>query len=242
MTLLIIYIGLLSYFEQRIFNVLVKVVEEGFNVDEVPKLLEHLSEACIADDIKDRISKRFVLSVIMIWFLYYALLFLAISIVDHYTIHYGGLSILTLLFDAYPIYTLTLLISMLIISGYLAYTKYVESEKTHREVFSEWVEELAENYTVNNCLKGGKRVKPSRILAIITPLMLISKKELLRPISLPFLPATLAGNRMEALVSSGRYSIEPLKSGKTIELRKLIEEITKPVAIEDLKKGILHCS
>ncbi|MEM3380323.1 MAG: hypothetical protein QW397_06085, partial [Fervidicoccaceae archaeon] len=150
--LLASYIGLLPYLRRKILDALRKAAEADFNISKVSELFEHL---------KGRISRKFVLSTIMLWFSYYALLVLLISLTDHYTIYYGGVPIATLLFDTYAIYTLTFVISSLVISFYLAQINYVESEKPHKDVFSELTEELIENYTVNNCLRGYERRKLS---------------------------------------------------------------------------------
>ncbi|MEM4469207.1 MAG: hypothetical protein QXS32_09095 [Candidatus Nezhaarchaeales archaeon] len=232
--LLVSYIGLLSYFRQRILNALREAVEEDFNISKVPELLERLSETCVSDDIEGRISRKFVFSTIMFWFSYYALLVLLISITDHYTIYYGGPPISTLLFDTYAIYTLTFVISSLVISSYLAHTKYVESEKARRDVFSEWAEKLIEDYTVSNCLRG----ELSRILMIIVPLMPIPEIELLRPMPALSLPRSLAEKRLNAMIRS-EYSIEQVEREKG-QPANLVPEERKAVTVEDLEKGILQ--
>ncbi|MEM4487480.1 MAG: hypothetical protein QXK88_01555 [Desulfurococcaceae archaeon] len=232
------YVSLLPYLRQRILNALREAAEEGFNIGEVPELLERLGETCFLDDINDRISGKFVIFTIVFWFSYYALLVLVISIVDHYAIYYGGPLVLTPLFDTYAIYTSTFIISSLVVSAYLAYTKYVENEKAHRDVFSEWVEGLIEDYTVNNCFRGGKRGKSSRILMMIAPLTPIPGTELLRPIPVVFLPRSLAEKRLKALGSS-RYSIERVGE-ETTQPANLIPEEKEVTTIEDLEKGILQ--
>lgn len=231
--LLVSYIGLLFYFRQRIFDAFRKAIEENFNTSEVPELLERFSETCVSDDIKGRISRKFVFSTIILWFSYYALLVLLVSITDHYAIYYGGPPISTLLFDTYAIYTLTFVISSLVISFHLAYTKYVESEKTHRDVFSEWVKELIEDYMVNNCL----RVELSRILMIIAPLMPIPEMGLLRPLPALLLPRRLAEKRLNAMVNS-KYSIEQV--GVKDQSANLVPEESGAVTVDGLANGILQ--
>ncbi|MEM1705628.1 MAG: hypothetical protein QXF49_06805 [Thermosphaera sp.] len=231
--LLISYVGLLFYFRQMILDALRKAVEEGFNLSETPELLERLSKTCVSTDIKGKISRKFAFSTIMLWFLYYALLVLLISITDHYAIYFGGPSIPALLFDNYAIYTLTFVISSLVILSYLAHTRHVESEKARRDVISDWAEGLIEDYAVNNCLKG----EFSRILMIIAPLMPISKMELLRPIATLYLPRSLAAKRLNAMTSSGYYIIQQKDERQPVNL---VPEEREAVTVQDLEKGILQ--
>lgn len=234
--LLASYIGLLPYLRRKILDALRKAAEADFNISKVSELFEHLSNTCVLDDIKGRISRKFVLSTIMLWFSYYALLVLLISLTDHYTIYYGGVPIATLLFDTYAIYTLTFVISSLVISFYLAQINYVESEKPHKDVFSELTEELIENYTVNNCLRGYERRKLSRILIIIAPLMPIPEIELFRPLPPLSLPSSVADKRLKAMMR-GEYSIEQVEKEKGKQANLVAEE-KDAVTENNLKEGI----
>lgn len=237
--LLATYICLMLHLRRKVFSALKKVAEEGFNVREVPELLEHFQERCMLDDARIETLKGFVPISVAYWLLYYALIVLAVSIADHYEAQYGYPPVSTLLFDVYAVYTLAFTFGALIVSTYLAYNKYVEREEARGGVLAEWIEEIIEDYTVNNCLRGVRRGKPSRILAIFTPLVPAPRMELLRPISIPPLPAPLAKDRLNTLLKSGRYGIEPLKSEGGDEADKIIEEMTKSQSIENLKKGLL---
>jgi len=243
--LLVSYIGLSIYFRQKILNEFKRVIEENFNnVVEISESFKHFSDACVFDDIKGRVSGKFMFSAFTFLLSYYILLVFAISVADHYTIYYGGPPILTVLFDTYATYTWSVLISILLVSTYLAYIGYAEGEKDHRDAFSEWVEGLMEDYVVNNCLRYIGRSIPSRILMVIVPLIPIPKKELLRFISIPPLPRTLAEVRLNAVGSSKSYSIEPLNSLRRGEKAMLSEALIpkegEVITIKDLEKGILQ--